>query len=308
MRARLSGIFPPIPTVFDAATGEVDGRAMGSNVRRWMQTPIAGVLALGSNGEAALLTDDESDRVVAAVRDGVPRDRLLIVGTGRESTRAAVTASTRAAALGADAVLVRAPSFFRTQMTPEALTAHYTAVADASPVPVLLYNLPAVTGFTFTPALVEALAEHSNVAGIKETSADLDRLGQFASIRPDRFAVLTGWAPVLYPALCAGAVGGILAVANVLPEACVELAEHYRAGRHEQALALQRRLVRIAQLVSTVYGVAGLKAALDSLGYCGGPVRAPLPPLSPAARDEVVARLAAFRAEGRGDVPERTNV
>jgi 4-hydroxy-2-oxoglutarate aldolase len=308
MRARLSGIFPPIPTVFDAATGEVDGRAMGSNVRRWMQTPIAGVLALGSNGEAALLTDDESDRVVAAVRDGVPRDRLLIVGTGRESTRAAVTASTRAAALGADAVLVRAPSFFRTQMTPEALTAHYTAVADASPVPVLLYNLPAVTGFTFTPALVEALAEHPNVAGIKETSADLDRLGQFASIRPDRFAVLTGWAPVLYPALCAGAVGGILAVANVLPEACVELAEHYRAGRHEQALALQRRLVRIAQLVSTVYGVAGLKAALDSLGYCGGPVRAPLPPLSPAARDEVVARLAAFRAEGRGDVPERTNV
>jgi 4-hydroxy-2-oxoglutarate aldolase len=296
MRARLSGVFPPIPTVFDAASGGVDERAMASNVRRWMQTRLAGILALGSNGEAALLSEDECDRIVAAVRDAVPPDRVLIVGTGRESTRAAVSASVRAARLGADAVLVRAPSFFRAQMTPAALAAHYTGIADASPVPVLLYNLPAVAGFSFTVELVESLAAHPNVAGIKETSADLDRLGRFATIRPDRFAVLSGWAPVLYPALCAGAVGGILAVANVLPDACVSLVEHVRGGRHADALDLQRRLVRIAQLVSTIHGVAGLKAALDVLGWQGGPVRAPLLPLAPADREAIAEELSSVRA------------
>ncbi len=297
-----------MPTVFDDRTGELDTEAIASNVGRWMTTRLAGILALGSNGEAALLTEEESDRVIAAVRGQVPRDRVLIVGTGRESTRATVAASVRAANLGADAVLVRAPSFFRTQMTAAALTAHYTAVADASPVPVLLYNLPAVTGFSFTPALVAALADHANIAGIKETSADLDRLGEFSAVRPGRFAVLTGWAPVLYPALCSGAVGGILAVANVLPDACVELVEHYRAGRHQAALALQRRIVRIAQLVSTVHGVAGLKAALDSCGYHGGPVRAPLPALSAAARSEILAALATFRSADPEHAPDRAPV
>jgi 4-hydroxy-2-oxoglutarate aldolase len=296
MRARLSGVFPPIPTVFDAASGDVDARAMASNVRRWMETPLSGVLALGSNGEAALLSEDECDRVVGAVRDAVPSDRVLIAGTGRESTRAAVAACARAARGGADVVLVRAPSFFRAQMTPAALAAHYTAIADASPVPVMLYNLPGMTGFSFTLALVESLAAHPNIIGIKETSADLDRLGQFAAVRPERFAVLSGWAPVLYPALCAGAVGGILAVANVLPDACVAIVEHVRAGRHADALNLQRRLVRVAQLVSTVHGVAGLKAALDLLGWHGGSVRAPLQPIAPAARDEIAAELSSVRA------------
>jgi 4-hydroxy-2-oxoglutarate aldolase len=160
----------------------------------------------------------------------------------------------------------------------------------------MLYNLPGMTGFSFTLALVESLAAHPNIIGIKETSADLDRLGQFAAVRPERFAVLSGWAPVLYPALCAGAVGGILAVANVLPDACVAIVEHVRAGRHADALNLQRRLVRVAQLVSTVHGVAGLKAALDLLGWHGGSVRAPLQPIAPAARDEIAAELSSVRA------------
>lgn len=297
MRLRLSGVFPPIPTVFDAGTGDVDPQATAANVGRWMETPLAGVLTLGSNGEAALLTEEESERVVAAVRDVVPRDRVLIVGTGRESTRGAVRASVRAAELGADAVLVRAPSFFRTQMTPAALVTHYTAVADASPAAVLLYNLPAVTGFSLTPSIVEELAAHPNVVGIKETSPDLDRLVQFAAIRPDAFAVLTGWAPVFYPALSAGAVGGILAVANVLPEACVRLLEHVRAGRHLDALALQRRLVGVAQLVSTMHGVAGLKAALDLTGFHGGAVRPPQPQISDAARREIRAAIDAFHGQ-----------
>jgi 4-hydroxy-2-oxoglutarate aldolase len=292
--SRLRGIFPPIPTTFDAA-GDVDTRAMAGNVRRWMATRLAGVLALGSNGEAASLDEDESDRILGTVRAEVPRDRVLIAGTGRESTRATIAATKRAAAIGADAVLVRSPSYFKSQMTADALVAHFTAVADASPVPVLLYNLPGVTGFTLTLPVVERLAAHANISGMKDTSPDLERLGQFAAIEGE-FAVLCGWAPVFYPALAVGAAGAILAVANVLPDECVSIADLTRAGRSAEALAIQRRLTPIAQLVTSVHGVAGLKHALDELGYAGGPVRSPLQPLSQAGRAQITAALATVGA------------
>ena len=286
----LQGIFPPIPTTF-TGSGDVDPRAITANVEKWMRTGLAGILALGSNGEAPLLDEDESDRVVAAARDVVPRDRVLLAGTGRESTRATIAATRRAAALGVDAVLVRTPSTYKGQMTPEVLITHYRAVADASPVPVLLYNLPGVTGIVLTPAIVATLAQHPNIAGIKETSPDLERLGLFTQIGP--FAVLCGWAPVVFPALMAGAAGAILAVANVLPNECVELYEHQRHGRLEPALSLQRRLTPIAQLVTATYGIAGLKTAMDLAGYQGGPVRPPLLPVSPPARAQIEAALSA---------------
>jgi len=294
MQERLRGIFPPIPTTFDER-GDVDTTAITANVRHWMTTGLVGILALGSNGEAGLLTEDESDKVVRAVRDAVPSSRLLIVGTGRESTRATIAATRRAADLGADAVLVRTPSFFKSQMTADALTRHYVAVADASPVPVLLYNLPGPTGISLTLPVIQAAAEHANIVGVKETSPELDRLSQFAAVRAERFSVLCGWAPVVYPAVVAGATGAILAVANVLPDETVSLFEHVRAGRHHEALALQRRLTPIAQFVSTTYGVAGLKLALDLAGYRGGPVRAPLLPISDRARTEITQALETVR-------------
>ena len=296
MHPRLHGIFPPIPTTFDAATGDVDSRAMAANVRRWMTTGLAGVLALGSNGEAASLEEDESDRVVAAVRGEVPGDRVLLVGTGRESTRGTIAATRRAAALGADAVLVRTPSYFKGQMTTEALVAHFSAVADASTIPVLLYNLPGVTGLSLSLPVIERLAVHPNIPGMKETSADLERLGVFAAVSPAEFVVLCGWAPVLHPALMAGAVGAILAVANILPAECVALVDLVRAGRHADALAAQRRLTPIAQQVTSVHGIAGLKFALDELGYQGGPVRAPLLPLGEKARADLARALGAVGA------------
>jgi 4-hydroxy-2-oxoglutarate aldolase len=291
MQARLRGIFPPIPTTFDSA-GRVDAPAITANVTRWMTTGLSGVLALGSNGEAVLLDDTESDRVLAAAREAVPPARLLLAGTGRESTPAAIDACRRAAALGADAVLVRPPSFYKSQMTTDALTGHFRRVADASPVPVLLYNLP-VTGVVLTLPVVAALADHPNVVGLKETSPELERLGQFTAIGGG-FAVFAGWAPVVYPAMVLGAAGGILAVANVLPERCVELYEHARAGRHAEALALQRAITPLAQLVTSVYGVAGLKAALDQVGFLGGPPRGPLQPLSERGREEIARALAAI--------------
>jgi 4-hydroxy-2-oxoglutarate aldolase len=289
------GIFPPIPTPFDRASGDVDRRALASNVRRWMETRLTGILALGSNGEAALLEETEADLVVATTREAMPSDRLLIVGTGRESTRATIAATKRAAALGAGAVLVRSPSFFKAQMAAPVLVDYYTAVADASPVPVLLYNLPGATGVTLGWPVVSQLAEHPNIVGMKETSPELERLGQFVALRDGAFSVLCGWAPVVYPALVSGAAGAILAIANVLPDECVALYDHVVAGRHAEARAAQRRLTTLAQLVTTGHGVPGLKAALEMVGYEGGPARAPLRPLASAARDEIAAAVAAIR-------------
>jgi 4-hydroxy-2-oxoglutarate aldolase len=294
MRDRLTGVFPPIPTNFDAATGDIDTTAMTANVRKWMTTGLAGVLVLGTNGEAPLLSDDEGDRVVTAVRDVVPADRLLMVGTGRESTPATVAASVRAAASGADVVLVRVPSIYKTRMDDDALVAHFTAVADGSPVPVLLYNIPALTGISLTVSAVRRLAGHPNIAGMKETSTNLERLGAFAAVRPGAFQVLCGSAPILYPGVAAGAVGGIVAVANVLPDESVALFRLARSGGHDEALTAQRRLTHVAQLVTSLHGVPGLKAALDLQGYSGGAVRPPLQPVSEATRAEIASALAAF--------------
>lgn len=191
-------------------------------------------------------------------------------------------------------MLVRTPSYFKSQMTADALVAHFRAVADASPVPVLLYNLPGVTGITLTVPIVAALADHPNIVGMKETSPELERLGQCVQLRDRTFAVLCGWAPVAYPALASGAAGAILAVANVLPAECVSLFELARTGRHAEALALQQRLTPIAQLVTSVYGVAGLKLALEMRGFHGGPVRGPLQPAPAQARDAIARALAEF--------------
>ena len=291
MHARLRGVFPPIPTSFDSS-GDVDTRAITANVTRWMSTGLSGVLALGSNGEASLLDEHESDLVLDAARQAVPSGKLLIAGTGRESTRGTIDACRRAGELGADAVLVRPPAYYKNQMTNDALIEHFTRVADASPVPMLMYNLPA-TGVVLTLPVVAALANHPNVPGMKETSPELERLGQFTAVKPD-FAVLSGWAPVLYPAISLGAAGGILAVANVLPERCVELYEHACAGRREQALELQRRITPLAQMVSSQHGIAGLKVALTHLGYPVGGCRGPLQPVSDAVKSTIIRAVDAL--------------
>jgi 4-hydroxy-2-oxoglutarate aldolase len=284
----LPGIYPPIITPF--TDGEVDYAGLAHNVRRWMGTGLRGLLALGSNGEAAFVDDDEAERIVATVREGVPRDRVLLVGTGRQSTRATITATTRAAKAGADAVLVLTPFYFKSQMTQEALADHYRAVADASPVPVLLYNFTNVTGINMTPDAVAALSAHPNIVGLKDSNGDIGQVaGVVARVPPD-FTVLVGSAATLHPAIVVGASGGIVAVANVVPEVCVRLFDLARAGQHDEARALQRRLTPLANAVTAGYGIAGLKVAMDIAGYAGGEVRRPLRPAKPEAR-EVLQRL-----------------
>jgi 4-hydroxy-2-oxoglutarate aldolase len=286
----LAAVFPPMVTPF--ADGEVDGRAIRRNVERWVAAGLGGVVALGTNGEAALLDDAEAEQVLSAAREAVPAGRLVIAGTGRESTRATIAASRRAAALGADYALVRTPSFFKSQMTAPVLLSHFRAVADASPIPVLLYNFPAQTGVNFSADTVAALAEHPNIAGMKETGTDAAQLAAFVdAASASAFSVLVGAAPGFYPALCVGAVGGIVAVACVLPELCVRLHTLTRAGHHAEARVLQRLLTPLGRLVTTTYGVPGLKAAMDIAGYRGGEPRAPLAPVAPRVMEEIRAEI-----------------
>jgi 4-hydroxy-2-oxoglutarate aldolase len=284
----LSGIYPPIATPF--TNGDVDYAGLEHNVARWMQTGLRGLLALGSNGEAAFVDEDEAESIIATVREGVPRDRVLLAGTGRQSTRATIAATQRAAKAGADAVLVLTPFYFKSQMTHDALVTHYRAVADASPVPVLLYNFTNVTAMNMLPDTVAALSTHPNIVGIKDSNGDVGQVAAIVARTPAAFAVVVGSAATLYPSLVVGAAGAIVAVANVVPEICVELYTLARAGKHDEAKALQRRLTPLAAAVTGGFGIPGLKLAMEMAGYVGGDVRGPLRPAKPEARD-VIARL-----------------
>jgi 4-hydroxy-2-oxoglutarate aldolase len=292
-----AGIYTPIATPF-RDDGAVDERALAANVGRWMTTPLTGLVVLGSNGEAATLEDDEADRVVDVVRAGVPASRRLIAGTGRESTRATIAASRRAAAAGVDAVLVRTPSFFKPQMTSDAFVRHYTEVADASPVPVLLYNVTLYTGVNLLPDAVERLAAHPNIVGMKESGSDIGQIAEYVARTPDDFTILAGSATTLVHALCAGCDGAILALASLLPAECVLMTTLIREKRLDEAQELQRRLMPLARSVGSTYGVPGLKAALELMGYAGGPPRPPLRPVSAEAVDIIRRQLEAFATAG----------
>ena len=288
-----AGIYTPIATPF-RDDGTVDERALAANVARWMTTPLTGLVVLGSNGEAASLEDAEADRVVEIVRAGVPSSRPLIAGTGRESTRATIAATRRAAAAGADAALVRTPSFFKPQMTSDAFVRHFTEVADASPVPVLLYNVTLYTGVNLLPDAVERLAVHPNIVGIKESGSDIGQIAEYVARTPDDFTVLAGSATTLVHALCAGCDGAILALASLAPAECVSMTVLVREKRLDEAAALQRRLMPLARSVGTTYGVPGLKAALELKGYAGGPPRPPLRPVSSEVVDIIRHQLDAL--------------
>ena len=282
-----------MPTPFK--DGEIDGAAIRRNVARFVEGGLGGVVALGTNGEAAMLDDDESDRVVQAAREAVPADKTLIAGVGRESTRATIAAARRAAAAGADAVLVRTPSFYRAHMPVSSLIAHYTAVADASTVPVLLYNYAGFTGVNLAPDTIGRLAAHPNIVGLKETSTDGAQFAELAAAVPARFTIMAGSAPGVYAALCAGATGAILAVACVRPALCLELMDHVRANRFAEGLACQQQLTPLARAVTTGFGIAGLKAAMDLAGMDGGDPRPPLGPLAVDGLEKIRALLHATR-------------
>lgn len=291
MKRDFSGLYTPVVTPFDSS-GEIDERGFKSNIDRYIASPLTGIVVLGSNGEAPQLEDDEADRAIAIVRERVPGNRPLLAGTGRESTRATIAACKRAAKLEVDAVMVRTPSFYKNLMTTDAFVRHYTEVADASPLPVILYNVTMYTGVNLMPDAVEQLSEHPNIAGIKDSGNDMVHLADYiARAKRPGFVVLVGAAPSLFSATALGADGAVLALAGIVPELCAELVEHVKAGRTADARALQRRLMPIARSIGPVWAVPGLKAALDLLGLAGGVPRPPLRPVSSSAVDTIRQQL-----------------
>jgi 4-hydroxy-2-oxoglutarate aldolase len=281
----LRGVVPPLVTPF-RPDGSLDLPAFEANLGFLKGFDLSGFLVLGSNGEAAGLEEAEKLDLVVVARRSLP-GRFLLVGTGVESTRGTVALTRRAADAGADAALVLTPHYYRSRMTEEALRRHYEAVADASPIPVYLYSVPAFTGLVWPPDLAGALADHPRIAGIKESSGDLSLLARIVSTVPPTFTVACGNAPVLYPALCVGAAGGVVAVANCVPGVATALFAAFRAGDHERARRLQEALTPLAVAVTATWGVAGLKAAMDFVGLRGGAVRAPLLPVGDAVREQL---------------------
>ena len=278
---KFSGLFHPLVTPF-TPDGDVDPGALARNAGRLLGTSLTGLVVLGSNGESPQLEDDESDRLIAAVRDVVPADRPLLAGAARESTRATIAACRRAAALGVSAVMVRTPSFYKNMMTSDAFVRHYTAVADASPVPVLLYNVTVYTGVTLQADAVGLLSQHPNIAGIKESGNDMQLLGDYLAAAADDFVVLCGSATSFYSALALGVHGGVLALSGLLPEECARLRALVADGHFAEARALQARLMPLARAIGAQHGVPALKAALTLVGFETGDPRPPLRP-APAA-------------------------
>lgn len=293
------GIFPALTTPF-AADGEVSLTGLKENIERYNKTGLAGYLVLGSTGETVMLSREEGDAVLAAVRETAAAGKLLIAGTGAESTAEAIARTRRAAALGYQAALVKTPYYYKPMYRAETYIRHYRAVADASPIPVLLYSVPAFTGVTLETPEILALAEHPNIVGIKDSSGSVQRVGEVVGGAPGGFQVLTGGAAVVYPALAVGAKGAILALASALPEKFVELYDLATQDRHAQAKELQLALAGTSKRIVSEWGIPGVKYAMDVRGYHGGLPRLPLLPLTEEKKQLIAALLALHEAtDGR---------
>jgi 4-hydroxy-2-oxoglutarate aldolase len=271
---QLAGVMPPITTPF--RNGELAEDALKSNFAKWNRTHLSGYLVLGSNGEAVYLNEKEKFRVIAIAREAIPSDKIMLVGTGMESTRETISFTNKAAALGANLALIVTPSYFKGSMKPQVLYEHFITVAESAHMGILLYNVPQFTGINMEPDLVARLSEHPNIVGIKDSSGNIDQLSQIIHLSRDGFAVFVGSATVLFPALCVGAVGGVLAVANAVPDICTRIQDLYNERKFDGARKLQNRLTPLAKAVTATYGIGGLKIAMDLAGYFGGDPRPPL--------------------------------
>ncbi len=285
-QVKLGGVFPPLTTPF-GADGSIELTALAANVQKYNRAGLAGYVVMGSTGESVYLSEEEKIKIWEMVRGAADAGKILIAGTGCEATSETIALTRRAAALGYHAALVRTPAYFRSQMTSAALERYFRAVAEASPIPVLIYSVPQFTGLKLEAPLVARLAEHPNIIGLKESSGDVQLIAEIRRTTPAEFQVLVGSASVLYPAMCVGAQGAVLAVACALPELCVKLYQAACAGEHKPARELQEKLLEPTAAVTTRFGIAGLKFAMELRGYVGGAPRAPLVPLEDAARAEI---------------------
>jgi 4-hydroxy-2-oxoglutarate aldolase len=284
---KLQGIYPPIATPFDH-NGDLWKVKVQHNIEKWNRTGLAGYVVCGSTGESVMLTEHEKIQLWEWVAEYAAPEKLLIAGTGVESVRETVSLTNRAAEIGYKAVMVRTPHYYKNLINnSEAQMLYYRAVADRSKIPLVIYNWPQATGVDISPDAVARLSEHPNIIGVKESSGNLEKVMQMIAEVKTGFNVLVGSAPTLAPSLAVGAVGAILAFANAAPYATVCIWEAHRTREPEAALDWQHRIARASQLVTTKYGVPGLKYAMDLMGYYGGQPRLPLTPACPQAKLEI---------------------
>ncbi len=284
----LKGCIPPIPTPFDSR-GRVDHEQLARNLEKWQKTPLIGFAVLGSNGESVLLKAEEKIRVWETAGQVIEGDRLFIAGTGCESTPETLELSEHAARLGAHAVLIVTPHYYKSRMDHHALVKYYTSIADRLPVPVILYNMPASTGIDLSPETIVELAGHPNIIGLKESSGNVVKMAQAVAGAGDSFQVLAGSGSFLLPALSVGARGGVMALASVAPHQLAGIISDFDRGDLAKAREMQLRLIPANAAVTTRFGIPGLKAAVDCTGMYGGPVRGPLVDLDEQQREEVRA-------------------
>ena len=282
-----AGVMVPVTTPFDAVSGDIAPVSWRANLRRWMEHPLTGVVLFGSTGEGVLLDEDEKLRLLGFARDVVPPDRLMIAGTDGESTRAVIRQAKRLAEAGADALLVHVPPYFSGALSPAAIRDYYLAVADASPVPIVLYHIPKYSKAVFEPGLVAELARHPNIAGLKDSSGDMKRFAEFVDACGEHCSPLVGNGALFYTALELGAAGGIIALGLLAPAECVAIYRHYSAGESRSAGEIQERIAPVHKEIVAQYGAPGVKVALELLGYDGGPPRSPLVGLSEKQRRHV---------------------
>lgn len=270
-----SGVYIPVPTPYRGDLVAAD--RLKANLLRWGATGLDGYVILGSTGEFPMLSDAERDSVLVAAREAIPRDRAMIAGTGSNSTLLTIQQTRRAAEIGADAAIVITPHYFTKGFSqPAAQIRHYLAVAEAAPIPIIMYNFPLNTGINLEPDTVARIAEHPNVRGIKDSSGNIPQAAQIIHLTPKSFHVLVGAAAALLPSLAIGSSGGILALAVIAAREFCEVYALARQGRWEEAKEIAARMMRADRGVPGRYGIGGLKAALDLQGFYGGPCRAPL--------------------------------
>lgn len=289
----VSGIFPAVTTPF-SGDGAVSIADLKHNVQKYNRIGLAGYVVMGSTGESVLLSKSEMEAVLVAVKETASREKKLIAGTGAESTAETIERTKRAAELGYHAALVKTPYYYKPVYKLETYIRHYRSVADASPIPVLLYSVPQFTGVALEPPEVIALSEHPNIIGIKESSGNVQRVAEIIATASTDFQVLVGSAATTYASLILGACGAILALGSALPDKCVELYELFRQGQHQKARELQEVILRLSKLIVSECGIAGVKYAMDQRGYRGGLPRLPLLPLSDEKKKritDVVATL-----------------
>lgn len=282
---KLYGIMPPITTPF--VNGELAIDKLEFNINKWNKTELSGYVAMGSNGESVFLTREEKLKLVEAVKKFSSPDKLIIAGTGSDSIKETISLTNDAAERGVDFALVLTPSFYKSEMKHTSYVKYFTMIADAVKIPVIIYNVPKFTGVDIEVETVAELSAHPNIAGIKNSSENSRQNTEFVSNTRKDFAVIVGTASMIFPGITCGAVGGIAALANIAPDECVQIQKLIENGKLNEALELQQRMIPVNKAVTAKYGVAGLKAAMDMLGYFGGEPRAPLSPLADLEKENL---------------------